>query len=242
MDLVDDEPLDLGGVVADDLHLVELGPQVEDHVVHAVDVDDLPHKGVGHHVQAEGGQHDHHNGPLQRQHDVLQLHRPEDLFLQNLGQGVGPSVGVPQAVGDSGPYPVDHAEEHDGDELLLQNDLHLHMVEHPQHQGVEHRQENDVGDLLVPQGQEGAQQHQQGQTVENQGVVDPHKAGRRHGQSGEPRHHEAVGQGHPVYRNTAQYAAEHQIEQRQETAAFLHGGSSSDVQELRGHFSTERIP
>ena len=31
VDLVDDEPLDLGGVVADDLHLVELGPQVEDH-------------------------------------------------------------------------------------------------------------------------------------------------------------------------------------------------------------------
>ena len=45
-----------------------------------------------------------------------------------------------------------------------------------------------------------------------------------------------------VYRNTAQYAAEHHIEQRQETAALLHGGSSSNVQELRGHFSTERIP
>ena len=81
VDLVDDKALDLSGVVADDLHLVELGPQVEVHVVHAVDVEDLPHKGVGHHVQAEGGQHDHHDGPLQRQHDVLQLHRPEDLLL-----------------------------------------------------------------------------------------------------------------------------------------------------------------
>ena len=103
------------------------------------------------------------------------------------------------------------------------------LVEHPQHQGVEHRQENDVGDLLVPQGQKGAQQHQQGQAVEDQGVVDPHKAGRRHGQSGEPRHHEAVGQGHPVYRNTAQYAAEHHIEQRQETIALLHSESPSVV-------------
>ena len=54
----------------------------------------------------------------------------KDLFLQDLGQGVGPPVGVPQAVGDSGPYPVNHAEEHDGDELLLENDLHLHVVEH----------------------------------------------------------------------------------------------------------------
>ena len=106
-------------MVADDLHLVELGAQVEDHVVHGVDIDDLAHTGIGHHVQAEGGQHDHHDGALDHQHDGFQLHRPKYLFLQQLGQGVGPPVGIAQTVGESGAHAVNHAEEHDGDEFLL---------------------------------------------------------------------------------------------------------------------------
>lgn len=119
MDLMDDKGLDGFGIFTHDLDLIELGPHVEDHIVHAVDVDDLPHQGIGHHIQAESQQHHRHDHAVQRQQDVFELHRLKHLGLEDFGQGIRPAVGVAQAVCDPRAHAVDDAEKHDGDQLLL---------------------------------------------------------------------------------------------------------------------------
>ena len=57
MDRMDDKIFDLFHMLPDDMDVVKLWSQIEDHIVHAVDVDDLPHQGIGHHIQAESQQH-----------------------------------------------------------------------------------------------------------------------------------------------------------------------------------------
>ena len=133
VDLMDDKGFDGFGVFTHDLDLIELGPHVEDDVVHAVDVDDLSYQSVGHHIQTEAQQHHSHDDPVQCQQDVFELYRLKHLGLEDLGQGIGAAVGVAQAVGDPRAHPVDDAEKHHGDQFLLQNDLHRPVVEHPQH-------------------------------------------------------------------------------------------------------------
>ena len=57
MDRMDDKILDLFHMLPDDMDVVKLGSQIEDHIVHAAYIDQLAHEGVRQDVKVEHSGH-----------------------------------------------------------------------------------------------------------------------------------------------------------------------------------------